>query len=123
MKSQSSPLTSKEKPPQDVRNIYENSQFHIALSHDAAAIKQYNMKDYKSAFQSFQHALQIRLKLCGENHRDIAQSNNNIGGTKLEMKDYKIALDTYKHALEIRLKLFGEDHPDTAKGYREIGVT
>jgi tetratricopeptide (TPR) repeat protein len=61
------------------------------------------MKDYKSALESKQKALQIRLKLYGEDHSDTARSYNYIGVTQNEMKDYKLALESYQHALQIRL--------------------
>jgi tetratricopeptide (TPR) repeat protein len=81
------------------------------------------MEDYKSALDSHQHALQIRLKLLGEDHADTAESYYRIGVTQMWMEDYKSALDSHQHALQIRLKLLGEDHADTAKSYHEIGVT
>jgi hypothetical protein len=36
------------------------------------------MEDYESAVESYQHALQIRLKLYGEDHLDTAKSYENI---------------------------------------------
>jgi tetratricopeptide (TPR) repeat protein len=81
------------------------------------------MKDYKSALQSHQHALQIRLKLFGEDHSDTAASYNNIGVVQYEMKDYMSALESKQKALQIRLKLCGEDHSDTAIIYDNIAVT
>ena len=68
------------------------------------------MKDYKAALESDQNALQIRLKLFGEDHPDTAQSYYSIGVTQHAMKDYKAALDSHQHALQIRLKLFGQKH-------------
>ncbi|CAB4031895.1 kinesin light chain-like [Paramuricea clavata] len=72
------------------------------------------MNDYKSALESHQHALQIRLKLFGEDHSDTAANYDNIGDTQHEMKDYKSALESKQKALQIRLKLFEEGHSDTA---------
>ena len=81
------------------------------------------MKDYKTAIQSHQQALQIRLKLFGENHADTARSYREIGLTqhsKHTMDDYKSALESYQQALIIKLKLYGESHPDTSKSYQDI---
>ena len=46
------------------------------------------MKDYISALQSKQQALNIRLKLHGDEHPDTAQSYYSIGVTQQKMKDY-----------------------------------
>ena len=54
------------------------------------------MKDYKSALQSYQQALQIRFKLLGENHVNTAESYHEIGVTQHEIKDYKSALQSYQ---------------------------
>ena len=66
------------------------------------------MKDYRSALESHQHALQIRLKLLllGEDYADIAESYDDIGDTQCEMEDYMSALESHEHALQIRLKLY-----------------
>ena len=81
------------------------------------------MKDYKSALESQQHALQIELKLFGENlPADSAEGYDIIGDTQCEMGDYESAVESYQHALhdQIRLKLFGEDHAGTANSYENI---
>ena len=70
----------------------KHSDTQHALSY-YSSVTQCEMKDYKSALESHQHALQIRLKLFGEDHSDTALSYNSIGVTQCEMKDYKSALD------------------------------
>ena len=77
-------------------------------------VTQHEMKDYKSALQSHQRALNIRLKLHGDVHPDIADSYIAIGVTQREMKDYVSALQSNQQALNIRLKLHGDEHPDCA---------
>ena len=98
-------------------------------------VTQYEMKVYKAALELHQHAVQIRLKLFGENHPDTAESYYSIGVTQHAMKDYKAAheskqqgvaaqshdkigvtenvikkyetaVESHRHALQIRLKLF-----------------
>jgi hypothetical protein len=68
MKNNDSALAAKQKDDSDT-----------ALSYDSIGNTQHEMKDYKSALESHQHALQIRLKLFGEDHCDTALSYNNIG--------------------------------------------
>ena len=81
------------------------------------------MKDYVSALQSHQQALNIRLKLHGDEHPDTAESYHSIGITQHEMNDYVSALQSHQQALNIRLKLHGDEHPDTAQSYHSIGIT
>ena len=79
------------------------------------------MKNYESALQSHQQALDIRLKLHGDEHQDTAQSYYSIGVTQHEMKDYPSAFQSHEQALNIRLKIHGDEHPDTANSYHNIG--
>ena len=77
----------------------------------------------KSATQSHQHTVQIRLKLFGENHADTAQSYRVIGLTKHSkhtMDDYIFALDSYLGSFIIRMKLIGDNHPDSVQSYQDI---
>ena len=76
-----------------------------------------------SALQSSRCALQIKLKLFGEEHQDTAQSYFNLGVTQHALGNFSSALQSKQRALNIRLKLFGEEHSDTAQSYVNLGVT
>ena len=76
-----------------------------------------------SALQSKQRALDIRVKLFGEEHPDTAQSYLTLGVTQYALGNISSALQSNQRALDIRVKLFGEEHPDTAQSYLNLGVT
>ncbi len=80
------------------------------------------MEDDKSALESFQNDLEIKLEQFGEDHPDTGESYISIRVAQHEMKNYWPALDSLQHALQIRLKLFG-DHLTTAESYYNIGLT
>jgi len=70
--------------------------------------------EFSSALQSKQRALDIRLKLFGEEHPSTADSYHSLGITQHEQGDFSSARQSKKRALDIRLKLSGEEHPSTA---------
>ena len=70
-----------------------------------------------SALQSHQRALEIRVKVLGEEHPDTAKSYFNLGITQHASGDFLSALQSKQRALEIRVKFFGEEHPDTSRSY------
>ena len=72
------------------------------------------MGDFNSALQSDQRALDIRVKLFGEEHSDTAQSYYSLGVTQHALGDFTSAHHSHQRALDIRVKLFGEEHSDTA---------
>ena len=65
-------------------------------------------------------ALDIRIKLFGEEHPMTADSYHSLGVTQHSLSDYTAALESAKRALDIRIKLFGEEHPMTADSYRSV---
>ena len=99
--------------------------------HQEALLKSYldhgrtlhQMQNYSEALQSEQRALDITVKLFGEEHSDTAQSYHSLGVTQHELGDFTSALQSKQRALDIRVKLFGEEHSDTAQGYYSLGVT
>ena len=114
--------------PVFVKQRQSNVDIRLSTSqpffYQISTLKQRRVPGGKSSLESDQHALQIRLKLFGEDHSDCtARSYNNIAITQHEMKDCKSALESDQHALQIRLKLFGEEHSDTVRSYNNIGVT
>ena len=79
--------------------------------------------DYTEAITSLTRALDMRIKLFGEEHSETANSYYSVGVTQYFLGNYTAALESDKRALEIRVKLFGEEHPDTAISYHEVGGT
>jgi hypothetical protein len=66
--------------------------------------------------------LEIRLKVFGEKHLDVAESYNNIAANLESQGKDTDAQDQYEKARGIYRVVRGEDHPDTARVYNGIGV-
>ena len=78
---------------------------------------QRNISSTLKNVQSHQRALDIRVKLFREEHRDTAKSYFYLGVTQHALGNFSLALQSHQRALDLRVKLFGEEHPDTAKSY------
>ena len=76
-----------------------------------------------SALQSKQRALDIRVKLFGEEHPDTAQSYFNLGVIQHTLGNFLSALESDQCALDIRVRLLCEEHTDTAESYFNLGET
>ena len=83
----------------------------------------YQMENYSGAIQSFQSAIDVAIRLFGEEHPDTAQSYFILGEIQHASGDYLSALQSKQRALDMRVKHFGEEHPDTAQSYLSLGVT
>ena len=66
--------------------------------------------------------LEIRGRVLGQNHPDIATSYNNIGNVYFYKGDYDRALEYYLKAVKIKESVLGGNHPDTAMSFYNIGM-
>ena len=71
--------------------------------------------DYENALPLYQRALDIREKVLGPQHLDVAETLNNLAGLYESMRDYENALPLYQRALDIREKVLGPQHLDVAE--------
>ena len=89
-----------------------NSQAQLRITIHIGAT-QHEQGDFTSAIQSDQRALDIRLKLFGEEHSNTANSYHSFGVTQHEHGDFTSAIQSQQRAIDSRLKLFGEEHSST----------
>ena len=78
--------------------------------------------DFTSALQSHQRALDIRIKLLGEQHSGTARSYHSLGVTQHELGDFTSARQSIQRALVITVKLLVKEHSDTAQSFLFVVV-
>lgn len=96
----------------------ECEQLFLANSYNRLGKVYYYYGDNSKALEYYFKALEIRKRILGEKHPDVAESYSNIG---LAYKD-RNTLDYYFKALRIRELVLGDRHPDTATSYNNIGA-
>ena len=69
---------------------------------------------YERALEYYQKALEIDIKVSGQDHLDVAKSYNNIGLVYNTQGKYEEALEYYQKSLDIKIRVVGGDHPDVA---------
>jgi tetratricopeptide (TPR) repeat protein len=70
--------------------------------------------DFENALVQFQKALEIRTRVFGSDHPNVAASFNNIGAVYEKKGDLENALVQHQKALKIRTRVFGSDHLDVS---------
>eukprot|EP00538_Stauroneis_constricta_P012701 CAMPEP_0119547754 /NCGR_PEP_ID=MMETSP1352-20130426/1792_1 /TAXON_ID=265584 /ORGANISM="Stauroneis constricta, Strain CCMP1120" /LENGTH=1156 /DNA_ID=CAMNT_0007592773 /DNA_START=107 /DNA_END=3577 /DNA_ORIENTATION=- len=94
-----------------------------ATSLSNMGLMQYNLKDYRGAFESYQEALRIRRDYYDtEDHPDIASTLNSIGLTLFKQKLYVLAQECFAQCLKIRKRLLGDSHRDVAVVWYNMGT-
>ena len=69
-----------------------------------------------------QQAFEIRERLLGPEHPEVATSLNNLGVVAREAGDYSAALKYYERARAIREKVLPPDHPDLVVSLNNLGA-
>jgi tetratricopeptide (TPR) repeat protein len=77
---------------------------------------------YKMAEELYLRALELKRRLYGEEHEEVALNLQNLAITYGAKKNYEQAERFFKRALEIREKLLGMEHPDIAQTLRNYAL-
>jgi tetratricopeptide (TPR) repeat protein len=78
--------------------------------------------EYNKALELFLQYLKICLTTLGNQHLDVANTYNKIGGTYWYKGENDKALEFFQKSLDIKLKTLGNQHPDVAACYCNIGL-
>ncbi len=77
---------------------------------------------YPDALASFTRALQIRERLLGPNHPDVAEAAGAVGSVQWLLENSAEALRLHQRALAIYEAHHGPDHPDIGHALRAISM-
>jgi non-specific serine/threonine protein kinase/serine/threonine-protein kinase len=83
-----------------------------ACINDLAVVLQ-SRGDFKSAEAKFREALDLRRKLLGNEHPDVADNLINLGWALMVNGQHEEAEAMFREGLEINRKALGEEHPNT----------
>ena len=74
--------------------------------------------DFENALVHMQKGLEIKTRVFGSDHPDVADSKENIGLVFKKMTKKSEARQMFTEAAGIRRKVLGADHPLTKKSER-----
>ncbi len=77
---------------------------------------------YAEAEPLYRRSLEIKEKVLGPDHPDVAISLNNLAALYEKQGKYVEAEPLHKRSLEIREKALGRDHPDVANSLHNLAV-
>ena len=77
---------------------------------------------YAEALLLAEHSLQLREKVLGPNHPDVATSLNNLAVLYADKGEYERAEPIYQRALQIREATLGKNHPYVATSLNNLAI-
>jgi CHAT domain-containing protein/Tfp pilus assembly protein PilF len=95
---------------------------HDARKEIEGALKLQRAGKYDEALPLAEHALEIRERLLGAEHRDVAAVIDSLAGIYTGRGEYVKAEPLYRRALAIREKALGKDHPDAAESLSNMAL-
>jgi tetratricopeptide (TPR) repeat protein len=87
---------------------------------EALALRWNTQGRFRDAILKMENVLEMRRKLLGIEHPDVATSLNNLAVLYYSQGRYSEAEPLYQQALEIRRKLLGTEHPDVAQSLHDL---
>ncbi|PKV51996.1 CHAT domain-containing protein [Aquimarina sp. MAR_2010_214] len=99
-----------------------NAQQRVVDCYDKIAEAYKANYNFDQAMVYAKKALDIRLKMYGDHHSDVAKSYNSIGYILKEQDQYEEAMEYYQKALTIQLNAYGDKDHHVADCYHNIGT-
>jgi CHAT domain-containing protein/Tfp pilus assembly protein PilF len=95
---------------------------HEARKQFEEALKLQRAGKYGDALPLAERVLEIRERLLGTEHRDVAAAITSLAGVYSGRGEYVKAMSLSLRALDIREKALGKDHPDTAQSTNSLAA-
>src|SRR6266540_3964424 len=95
---------------------------HGARKQFEEALKLRRAGKYDEALPLVERGLEIRERLLGTEHRDVAAAIDSLAGIYTGRGEYVNAEPLYRRALDIHEKTLGKDHPDTARSLNSLAI-
>jgi CHAT domain-containing protein/Tfp pilus assembly protein PilF len=95
---------------------------HDARMQFEDALKLQRAGKYDEALRLAERALEIRERLLGTEHPDVATGIDGLAGVYFDRGEYVKAEPLYLRALAIREKALGNDHPATAESLNNLAA-
>jgi CHAT domain-containing protein/lipopolysaccharide biosynthesis regulator YciM len=88
----------------------------------AEGVRLYGAGKYDEARPLYDHAIEIRERVLGANHLEVAQALNNLASVYYAKGAYAMVGPLFQRALDIKEKALGSEHPEVARTINNLAV-
>ncbi|CAB9507431.1 Kinesin light chain [Seminavis robusta] len=93
----------------------------IAATLNSIGLVRFKMDDFDHAKDAFLECLDIRKRILGADHRDIAVMWYNLATIYLEKGEDQTAMKLYSESLRVERRALGEKHPEISLTLQHLG--
>jgi len=102
--------------------IGDDYALHAARKLFQEGIKLLGAGKYEEALPLVERAREIRERVLGPEHRDVAEAINGLGALYFYKGEYAKTESLYQRALDIREKVLGPEHPIVAASLNNLAI-
>jgi tetratricopeptide (TPR) repeat protein len=88
---------------------------------NAKGVQKAKCEHWEEALACWEKALEIRLEVFGEVHKDVANTLNNMGVALGRLERHSEAMELLERALKVRTEIYGKKHLEIAATLHNIG--
>ena len=93
---------------------------HVAKSYFGLGNVYNRQGQYERALEYYHKALEIDIKVSGQDHLDVAKTRENMAIIYQNQGLYDQALEIYKSVLETKIRVCGHDSPDVCDSFYNL---
>ncbi|HEU0175875.1 MAG TPA: tetratricopeptide repeat protein, partial [Blastocatellia bacterium] len=88
----------------------------------AEGVRLYGAGKYDEARPMYEHAIEIRERVLGANHLEVAQALNDLAAVYYAKGAYAKVGPLFRRALDIKEKALGPEHPEVARTLNNLAI-
>lgn len=108
-------------PTRPMPSAYRTSNEALGNVWNSKGVQKAKNENWEDALSCWEKALNIRVHIFGEIHKDVANTLNNMGVALGRIERHEEALENLERALRVRERLFGRGHIEIASTLHNIG--
>lgn len=108
-------------PARPMPSAYRTSNEALGNVWNSKGVQKAKNENWEDALSCWEKALDIRIHVLGDGHKDVANTLNNMGVALGRIERHEDALQYLERALRVRERLYGRGHIEIASTLHNIG--
>lgn len=108
-------------PSRPMPSTFRAKKEAVGNGWNAKGVQKAKCENWEDALACWEKALEIRLQVFGDVHKDVANTLNNMGVALGRLERHGEAMELLERALKVRTAIYGKGHLEIAATLHNIG--